>query len=317
MTNPEQPPIDPRPQGNPDVDPDVDPGSDPGIAMPAPTAAPMFLALGLSLLLAGLVTNELVSIVGLVAAVWGAIHWWREVLPSEHHEHVALQPEHERAQPVVARVGAVEHLQAGVEGHRVRVPAEMHPYTSGLKGGLAGAAAMAGIAMLYGLIAEASPWYPINLLSSVVLPAFNLADAAQLNAFSASALVTATLMHLGLSLLVGLVYAALLPMLPGRVLLWGGVVAPCLWSAVTWTSLGVVSPALAEHIQWAWFVASQIAFGLVAGAVIARSETIETLQTWPLAARAGIEGGGLPDLSDATDTGSDDAGNGDDGGRAQ
>jgi hypothetical protein len=37
-----------------------------------------------------------------------------------------------------------------------------------------------------------------------------------------------------------------------------------------------------------WFVICQVAFGLVTGYVVARSESIETRQTWPLAARAGI-----------------------------
>ena len=179
----------------------------------------------------------------------------------------------------------------------------MQPYTSGLRGGAAGAVAMAAVAIVYGLLAEGSIWYPINLLASAVLPSMNLADVEQLRAFDATALFVATIMHAGLSLLVGLVYAALLPTLPGRTLLWGGLVAPVAWSAVAWVSLGIIAPALNEYIAWGWFIASQAAFGLTAGYVIGRIEPVAIAQRAPFAARAGIEAAGIsepnPDAEDA------------------
>jgi hypothetical protein len=46
---------------------------------------------------------------------------------------------------------------------------------------------------------------------------------------------------------------------------------------------------LNARIQWTWFVGSQIAFGVTAGWVVARSQKIETMQSWPLIDRAGIE----------------------------
>ena len=79
-----------------------------GIELPAPTNAPLYFALGLALLLAGLVTNEIVSAVGVAIAVLGAIGWWREVLPHEHEAAVPLQPEALRARPVEARLAAGE-----------------------------------------------------------------------------------------------------------------------------------------------------------------------------------------------------------------
>ena len=121
---------------------------------------------------------------------------------------------------------------------------------------------MAVVACAYGTIAHGSPWLPINLLAGTVLPTFEQADLAQLQRFDPTALGLATLMHVGLSLLVGLVYAALLPMLPDRPLLWGGIVAPLAWSAVIGMSLGSVDPALAQHVSWPWFVGSQVAFGV-------------------------------------------------------
>jgi len=264
-----------------------------GVAVPTPTAWPMLFALGLTLLFAGLVTNSIVSWVGAVLFLCGAVGWWFEVLPHERHERVPLQAEADRPPPIEPQTAAVEHLRAGEGQHRLRLPIEMQPYSSGLRGGAAGAVAMAVVAMAYGLIAQGSAWYPINLLASAILPSMNLADVAQLRAFDATALGAATLMHGGLSLFVGLVYAALLPMLPGRTLLWGGIVAPLAWTSVAWASLGVVAPALNDHIQWGWFIASQAAFGLTAGWVILRVEPVALLQRLPLAAKAGLEAAGV------------------------
>ena len=55
----------------------------------------------------------------------------------------------------------------------------------------------------------------------------------------------------------------------------------------------MVAPALNDHIQWGWFIASQAAFGLTAGWVILRVEPIALLQRLPLAAKAGIEAAGV------------------------
>jgi hypothetical protein len=275
------------------------PDGEAGVELPVPTSAPLYFALGLALLFAGLVTHFLISVVGLVAAVAGAVGWWREVLPHENEERVPLQPESERARPVEPRPRSVEHLVVGEERHRVRLPLEVQPLSAGIKGGLAGAVAMAVVACTYGILAHGSPWLPINLLAGALLPGIGQQGFQQLLAFDGTAFAVATLMHLTLSPLVGLLYAALLPMLPGRALVWGGLVAPLAWTAVSWPALGLLAPALAEHVSWPWFIASQVAFGLATGAVIARVEPITTLQSLPLLDRAGIEGGGSDEGGDA------------------
>ena len=75
-------------------------------------------------------------------------------------------------------------------------------------------------------------------------------------------------------------------------MLWGGLVAPLLWTGFLWALMGVVNPALNARVDWTWFIASQIAFGLAAGFVVARAQPIATMQTWPLLARAGVETAG-------------------------
>ncbi len=269
------------------------------IMLPAPTAWPMITALGITMLCAGLVTHVAVSLVGLVLALRGAVGWFREVLPVERHELVRVRPQTERAQAVKVSPRTTTHLRAGVAGHRVRIPAEIHPYSSGIKGGLLGGAVMAIVACAYGLIAYHSVWYPINLLAAAALPSMTYADLAQLKAFNGMAFLVALISHGVISILVGLLFAVLLPMLPSRrAAFWGSFAAPLIWSALLWSTLRLVNPALDARIDWGWFIASQVVFGLVAGYVVHHTKTVETMQTWPLAARAGIEAPGL--LQDKT-----------------
>jgi len=264
------------------------------VTLPAPTAWPFVTAFGFALLAAGLVTQAVISVVGLVFAVRGAVGWFREVLPVEQHELVRLRPLEQRARPITPAPRAVEHLKAGVAGHRVRIPAEIYPYSSGIKGGLVGGIAMAIVACLYGVIAYRSLWYPINLLAAAALPSLANADLVQLTAFNSAGFVVALISHGVFSILVGLLFAVLLPMLPSRrAAFWGSFTAPLFWSALVWATLKFINPALNARIDWLWFIASQVAFGLTTGYVVHHSEMVETMQTWPLAARAGIEAPGV------------------------
>jgi hypothetical protein len=263
------------------------------VAMPAPTVWPLVTALGITLLCAGLVTHMAVSVVGLVLFLHGLVGWWRDVLPVEQHEAIPIPPPERRAAPVQTQFHTVARLHLGEGGHRVRIPAEIHPYSAGIKGGIVGGIAMAIVAVAYGIIAYGSPWYPINLLAAVAFPVSSDISLEALTAFHAFALVIALISHAVLSLLVGLLYAAMLPMLPRHPAFWGGLMTPLMWTGLIWAFLDVINPTLNQHIDWRWFIASQVAFGMIGGFVIARSERIETMQTWPMAARAGLETPGV------------------------
>jgi len=180
-------------------------------------------------------------------------------------------------------------LEVGEDLHRARLPVEVHPYSSGVIGGLAGGVAMAVLAVLYGVLSHGSPWYPINLLAAAGSATLTDAPLEVLNSFNLQGFVLAFITHLTLSILVGLLYAALLPMVPGHPAFWGGLVAPILWSGLIASALHVINPALNARIAWPWFVASQVAFGLVAGFVIARSGLIGVSQYGPLALRRDSE----------------------------
>jgi hypothetical protein len=264
------------------------------VMLPAPTAWPFVTALGIALLAAGLVTQAVISLVGLLLAVRGAVGWFRDVLPVEQHETVRVRPLERRARAIVPTPRAVAQLTPGVAGHRVRIPEEIHPYSSGIKGGIVGAIAMALVACVYGVIAYRSIWYPINLLAAAAVPSLAQADVAQLVAFNRTGFIVALISHGLFSILVGLLFAVLLPMLPTRrAAFWSSFISPLMWSALIWATLRLINPALNARIDWIWFIASQIAFGMTTGYVVHHSKMVQTMQTWPLAARAGIEAPGV------------------------
>jgi hypothetical protein len=95
------------------------------------------------------------------------------------------------------------------------------------------------------------------------------------------------------STLVGLLYGAMLPMISRRPILLGGLVGPVLWSGLLYFAMGLLNPLLASHIDWVWFIASQIAFGLVAGVVVVRQSPRPTSENLSFALRAGIEAPGV------------------------
>jgi hypothetical protein len=49
---------------------------------------------------------------------------------------------------------------------------------------------------------------------------------------------------------------------------------------------------LGKRVDWVWFIASQFAFGIVAGLVVVRQQRVPVKQFIPFAVRAGIEARG-------------------------
>jgi hypothetical protein len=261
------------------------------IELPAPTAWPIVAAFGVALLFAGLVTMATVSILGAILTVIGWVGWFCDVLPHEKHESVPVSAELipiVTTRPAVARVDLITH-----EPHRARLPLEIYPISAGVKGGLAGSVVMAVLAVIYGIVAYHSIWYPINILAAGFFP--SLETTEQISAFHFDAFIIASIVHLITSLLVGLLYGAMLPMFPRRPILLGGVIGPILWTGLLHSALQLLNPALSDRINWAWFVVTQMGFGIVAGIVVSKQERVRTWQHLPFAIRAGMEAPGAMD----------------------
>ncbi len=260
------------------------------LKLPAPTAWPLVLAFGLTLVFAGLVTSESVSVLGGVLAIASAVGWFRNILPHEAHESVSVVPD----QPSIATTRReVARLEVANQPKRAWLPLEIYPVSAGVKGGLAGSVVMAGLAMLYGFISQHGIWYPVNLLVAGFFPGAVRATTTQIAEFRLSALFIAVPIHLITSLLVGLLYGVMLPMFPRRPILLGGLIAPIMWSGLLYTTLDIINPVMNQRINWLWFVLSQVGFGIAAGLVVSRHQRIRTYQGLPFAVRAGIEAPGV------------------------
>ena len=120
--------------------------------MPRATVWPIVLALGITLLGAGLATSLALSVVGAVLFVFGLGGWIGQLLPGRGHRHEPLVELALRPQPVVEKPGTVDQLRPGMAGHRFRLPEKIHPISAGVKGGIVGGLVMPIPALAYGLI---------------------------------------------------------------------------------------------------------------------------------------------------------------------
>jgi hypothetical protein len=237
------------------------------IPIPAATAWPMTLALGVALVAGGLVSDTLYCALGGLLMLIAIAGWIGQLLPGrgEIEEPVAAA----RPQPV----REVRRAVAGVP-ERPLLPGHIRPYSAGVKGGFLGGIAMAVIAEIWGVVSGRGLWYPVNLLAGTLFPGLSGMSVADLETFNGGLLVIGLLLHAVGSLGTGLIAGVLLPMLPGYPIIWGGLVAPIWWSAFVWGFMGVINPTLDQRVNWPWFIGSQFAYGLVMGAYVTRAEKV-------------------------------------------
>ena len=262
------------------------PNQEHGLHLPSPTAWPVVLALGVALLLTGMVTSVVVSILGVLLASLASVGWFRQVLPEEAHQPVEV---HDEPVPVVTSRRLALKLPEDVTSRKI-LPVETFRITTGIRGGLVGGAAMAVPAAVYGWVKYHSIWYAMNLLAAGGFVSWIGASNAFLSEFHLRGLLAALAIHGVTSLLVGLLYGAMLPMFPRYPIVTAGIMAPLLLTGILHSAIDVVSPILNQRIDWFWYIASQIAFGLVCGFVVNLQAKVRTpqFQALPFSIRAGI-----------------------------
>src|SRR3954463_11898683 len=84
------------------------------LQIPAPTAWPVVLAFGITLVFAGLVTSASMSLLGAVLSITGAMGWFRNVLPHEAHETVPVLEDKsviQTSRREVARLGVSQDIK--------------------------------------------------------------------------------------------------------------------------------------------------------------------------------------------------------------
>jgi hypothetical protein len=155
-------------------------------------------------------------------------------------------------------------------GYRLRLPQDVHPISAGIKGGIAGGVAMPVPALLWGFFSGHGLWYPINLLAGMVLPGVGGMAVSELEQYHGSLLLTALIIHIVMSVIIGLIYGVLLPTLPSvpPPIAWGGLLMPILWTGVSWVGMQIVNPILPGKVSWPWFIVSQFVFGITMPAVV-------------------------------------------------
>src|ERR1700685_4729653 len=103
--------------------------------VPAPTAGPFLLALGVALLFAGLVTSTSVSCLGALLSLAGSVGWFREVFPHEHEEVVPIVPEDIR---ITTERRVVDRVLILPDQFRAWLPVRTYSIWGGVKGGFGG-----------------------------------------------------------------------------------------------------------------------------------------------------------------------------------
>jgi hypothetical protein len=244
----------------------------------------------------GMLTSISVTLLGAILSVAASVGWFFEVFPKEHEERVPVAPEDKA---VVTEHPAVERVPIAADVARAWLPLETYPISAGVKGGWAGSVAMAVLACAYGLLKMGSIWYPINLLAAGFYAQSMKMNTADLNAFHLDSFLIALFLHGLVSTLVGLLYGAMLPMFPRHPILLGGLFAPALWSGLLYSIIGILNPLMESRINWYWFTASQVGFGVVAGLVVMRQSRVPTRENLPFAVRAGIEAPGMMSPKDS------------------
>jgi hypothetical protein len=154
-------------------------------------------------------------------------------------------------------------------------PTHAYPYSAGLVGGALGGAAMVIPAFAYGLLSGYGIWYPVNLVAATVMRGMQGMTRQQLSTFNPGALGVGLIIHLVVASAIGLVFALLLPTLPGRPIIWALIVGPVLWFAATLIVLPQINPVMSQLLDWPSFAAANIVYGLVMGYCVAETPQVE------------------------------------------
>ncbi len=173
---------------------------------------------------------------------------------------------------------AVERFRNGDENHELGFPTHVYPYTAGIAGGAVGGLAMAIPALAYGWLSGHGIWYPINLVAATVLRELQVLTPEQLTAFNLSALAVGLALHLVVASALGLLFAILLPTLPGRPIIWAVIIGPLLWFSATLIVLPQINPVMSQLLDWPSFGLANIVYGLVMGTWVMRTPMVQSEQ---------------------------------------
>lgn len=142
------------------------------------------------------------------------------------------------------------------------------------------AGAVAGLSMTltmaaWGALTGNGIWYPVNLIAGTVFPEIQSAPIEALQQFNLTWVVTGTLIHFAISIVLGLVFDLLLPTLPGNPILWAVIIGPVLWIGAQYAVLPILNARLVEAVNGQTFIIAHIIYSVVLGLMIIRGDRLE------------------------------------------
>lgn len=171
------------------------------------------------------------------------------------------------------------HATSDIESGVPVAAGNVYPLRTGILGGLVAGAVMALAMALWGAISGNGIWYPVNLIAATFLPNLQTATPAVISAFDPAGALLGTVMHFGISAVLGLFFALILPTLPGSTTLWALIVGPLLWIGAQYAALPVINPRMEDLVSEPTFLVAHLAYSLVLGLWIARQDKIR-LPDW-------------------------------------
>ena len=160
------------------------------------------------------------------------------------------------------------------EDSRGGVSAHVFPLEAGITGGALGGAAMVLVAILYGLLSGNGIWYPVNLIAATAIRQWQTAPVETFMQFNPTGLIFGAAIHIIASVIIGALFAMLLPTLPGRPLVWAFVVGPVLWFGAIFAALPLINPVMARYVDLTSFLCAHLVYSLVLGLWLERAPRI-------------------------------------------
>ena len=161
------------------------------------------------------------------------------------------------------------------EDSRGGVSSHVYSIEAGVIGGALGGLAMVLVAVVYGLFSGKGVWYPVNLIAAAVIRGWQNAPPELFTQFNPTGLIFGAAIHLIISVIIGVLFALLLPTLPGPPFLWAFVVGPVLWFGAYFGVLPLVNPVMVRNIDLPSFFYAHVFYSFVLGWWLQRSPQIK------------------------------------------
>lgn len=152
------------------------------------------------------------------------------------------------------------------------VSADIYSYRAGIIGGSLGGLGMAIVAVVTGVFTGLGVWFPLNLVGATLVRSLQTAPSATLAEFNLAALIAGFVLHMVLSVGLGVVFVTLLPTLPGNPLVWSVIVGGMLWFIAQFAVLPIFNPLMASEVHIPSFFVAHLVYTLTLGVVVLRSE---------------------------------------------